>query len=150
MRMKYGINGKYCHKNMYIVKSHISQIYMKNKPTFFLSPELIASPAILNLTDAMQYFCQRSSPLLMSCSCSGWCSCFLFDRKAARSMFTVWKWGIFSEKIRLVLLKMSGYPVVLNVYDMVCNFTSFLGRQSLKFRKTGTKIFVSFMLITQS
>lgn len=23
MRMKYGINGKYCYKNMYIVKSYI-------------------------------------------------------------------------------------------------------------------------------
>lgn len=149
--MKYGINGKYCHKNMYIVKSHISQIYMKNKPTFFLSPELIASPAILNLTDAMQYFCQRSSPLLMSCSCSGWCSCFQYLTGRQRDRCLQYESEGFSlKKIRLVLLKMSGYPVVLNVYDMVCNFTSFLGRHSLKFRKTGTKIFVSFMLITQS
>lgn len=66
------LNGKTVIKYIYIVKRHISHVYIKSKPTFFLSSELIASPAILKLANVMQLFGQRSSPwsMLSSSRCS--------------------------------------------------------------------------------
>lgn len=54
-----------------------------------------------------------------------WCSIIWQEGRKMFTVFTVCQWRIFSNS-RRVLLKMSGYPVVLNVYDMVCNVSSFL------------------------